>query len=217
MFLIISVFVMMFSSRIFTKQTILKSILIISSVFLSYFVVFSTIKYNVNIDTFSESLIDGITSFLTYLSSPSIAFCIFADNLDMLDYGDNMFRGIYAILNAIGFDFTVQDLVKPFVDYSFNSTTNVYTIFQYPVSDFGFLFGFIYQLFLGVFHGILYNMKKQREVYIVYVYAIFMYPLVMQFFQDQYISLLSTWIQLLFWGWLIIKISLIGCERTINI
>jgi hypothetical protein len=36
----------------------------------------------------------------------------------------------------------------------------------------------------------------------LYMYAVFQYPLVMQFFQDQYFSLTSQWLQLLGIGWL---------------
>ncbi len=34
----------------------------------------------------------------------------------------------------------------------------------------------------------------------MFMYQYWFYPLIMSFFQDQYMSLLSTWIQLIFYG-----------------
>lgn len=142
-----------------------------------------------NIDALSATdalmlyLLGGIAAFdLTLLAPPS------------LQWGLNAMRTPLAVLQALGADVTVLPLVKEYVNVPV--PTNVYSALQPYHADFGWLgiVGF-YALF-GLLHGRLYRAARRPDAdprVIVYA-SMAMYPLLLQFFQDQYLSLLSTWI-----------------------
>jgi oligosaccharide repeat unit polymerase len=108
------------------------------------------------------------------------------------DLGVNTFRFLFAVLNRIGFEAEVVPTIKEFQGLPF--TSNVYTVYRPYFDDFS-IFGAIFiQLFLGLLHGSLYRNMGKGPVHIM-LYSIFLYPLFMQFFHDQYFSVLSMWIQ----------------------
>ena len=86
--------------------------------------------------------------------------------------------------------------------------TNVYTFYDYYVRDFGCLYAVFAQFIAAYFHGISYKGMLKRNPLQIYYFSFLSYPLVMQFFQDQYISLLSTWIQIIIAGLIVFKTPL---------
>jgi hypothetical protein len=78
--------------------------------------------------------------------------------------------------------------------------SNVYTVYYNYFKDFSYL-GLFFNCIYSFIHTIFYNKTRERNKFInIYFFATLMYPLVMSFFQDQYMSLFSTWVQLTFYG-----------------
>jgi oligosaccharide repeat unit polymerase len=108
------------------------------------------------------------------------------------------------VLNTVGFNIDVANLVQTSIYIGDNTYTNVYTIFHFYVNDFGIFFSYFMLLFYGVIHGYIYKTKYKNDFHL-YVFAFSAFPLIMQFFQDQYASLTSTWIQVILYGLLFYK------------
>lgn len=111
-----------------------------------------------------------------------------------LDWGLNAFRTPLAVLQALGADVQVLPLVKEYVYVPL--PTNVYTAVQPYAADFGAagVLGF-FGLFGGFQAGLHLRAREPgADPRVVIAAGLAAYPLLMQFFQDQYLSLLSTWI-----------------------
>jgi oligosaccharide repeat unit polymerase len=78
--------------------------------------------------------------------------------------------------------------------------TNVYTFYSSYLKDYGIVYACFMLFLFGMLHTWIYfkaiTVKTTR--FTLY-YAILMYPLLMSFFQDQYLNLFSTWIQMIFY------------------
>ena len=112
--------------------------------------------------------------------------------------GVNTFRTFFAIFKALGLVVPVVDLVRPFILTPIS--TNVYSAFSPYYADYGAGGVAIFFFFFGSLTGYLYRrLQKLPTPTMAMLYGILIYALVMQFFQDQYFSLLSQWIQLLIW------------------
>lgn len=109
-----------------------------------------------------------------------------------LDWGLNTFRSVMAVLDAAGFDVKVVPLVKEYVFVP--EATNVYTVFLPYLRDFGSVGAVLFMALFGWMHARLYRSAKSQDPRMVILYALSVYPLLMQFFQDQYFSLLTTWV-----------------------
>lgn len=112
-------------------------------------------------------------------------------------YGEIVFRSIFAILSKAGFDFRVVDLIQPVADTRLGG--NVYTVFMPYYRDFGVVGVVIFMTFIGCFHSYVDRLSRLGNPLAVLVNGILYYALLMQFFQDQYFSLLSQWVQMIFW------------------
>ncbi len=135
-------------------------------------------------------------SFLTYAVGSIPALNAFLDNQGPdMDVGVNSLRSIFAVLRALGFQASAAPLVQPWVDVP--TPTNVYTVYQPYVKDFGPLGGIAVLFVLGFLHAVLYRRATVRNPHAisVFLFALSLFPLVMQVFQDMYFSLLSLWIQ----------------------
>ncbi|MBT2334944.1 oligosaccharide repeat unit polymerase [Variovorax paradoxus] len=149
-----------------------------------------------NASSFAENL-------RAYTVAPFLAFSRLVSNPPAAEWGLNTFRLVTTVLNALG----VTDRAPPALIRSYEfvpDATNVYTVYETYFRDFLFLGVFIPPLFL-IGHWWLYKKAKKSGGKWVYYYSASMYPLVMQFFQDQYFSLLAMWIQIGFWYWLLLS------------
>ncbi|MBM3522554.1 MAG: oligosaccharide repeat unit polymerase [Alphaproteobacteria bacterium] len=109
--------------------------------------------------------------------------------------GLRTFRTPLAVLKALGFDVTVVSLVQPFVPVPFS--TNVYTALSPYYDDFGLAGVVVAFALLGLATGLVAGQARGRHPVVLLLHAILLYALFMQFFQDQYVSLASQWVQLL--------------------
>lgn len=140
-----------------------------------------------------QKIYNSYDSLLQYLLGGSAAFDIWIQKQDNFEYGLNSFRTIIAIFKTLGFDVYVPNLIKEYETVPF--LTNIYTVHKPYYADFGFIGIIISQIIFGIAHGKTYHLAtKYGRTYVIF-YALLLYPLFMQFFQDQYFSLLSTWVQ----------------------
>jgi oligosaccharide repeat unit polymerase len=129
-----------------------------------------------------EYYLGGVTGLNDYLASPH-----------MLDMGENTFRTVMVVLNKFDEHIIAPPLVKEF--RSVPLWTNVYSVFRPYYQDFGWAGVIISQTIFGFVHSLTYYRALQNRAIWIYCYGLLLYPLVMQFFQDQYFSLLSTWVK----------------------
>lgn len=150
-------------------------------------------EFSDNIHSFSKEM-------RGYTIAPLLAFSQLATSEPALDWGANTFRSFISLQYALGVTDTAPlDLVR---DYAFvPDATNVYTVYDAYFRDFSYFGMFIPPLFL-IFHYWLYRKATRFGDVWLFYYSATIYPLLMQFFQDQYFSLLATWIQVAFWYWL---------------
>ncbi|MFY8126992.1 MAG: O-antigen polymerase, partial [Chitinophagaceae bacterium] len=147
-------------------------------------------------DSFEDNILSLVENLSIYFLGGVYGFNHVIKSNITFDYGENVFRFFIALAKAFGIvNSKPKELVMPFITNPIDS--NVYTIYYNYFKDFGY-FGLLFNLIWGYLHTIFYFKAKLRGNFInVYIYALLVYPLVMSFFQDQYMSLLSTWIQLI--------------------
>ncbi|MEO8720407.1 MAG: O-antigen polymerase [Ginsengibacter sp.] len=92
----------------------------------------------------------------------------------------------------------VNELVQPFVFIPY--PTNVYTIYSPYLKDFGIFYAWFMMFLFGFIHTSLYfkTLYKKDLRYSVY-FSFLLFPLFMSFFQDQFLSLFSSWLQFVFY------------------
>ena len=108
-------------------------------------------------------------------------------------WGQNAGRTVVAILNRLGLAPEPRALVKEFRVVGFE--TNVYTVYRPYFEDFGWAGVAGIQLLAGYVSGATYARALTGSRAAAFGYGLLLYAAVMQVFQDQYFSLLSTWLQ----------------------
>jgi oligosaccharide repeat unit polymerase len=149
-------------------------------------------------------IFENLESFHEYMSGytvlPLLAFSRLVESGLDIDWGKNIFRFFFAVSYALGFSGTnPEPLVRDYIFY--DAPTNVYTVYEVYFRDF-FYFGIFIPPALLIAHYWLYRKAIRFSGVWVFYYSASVYPLLLQFFQDQYFSLLSIWIQVAFWYWL---------------
>ena len=145
------------------------------------------------------SLVDNIfeigKSVQAYAVGPLAALDWLVRQDPPLALGDNILRTAHALYAAVDNEQTrVLPLVREFVNVGV--ATNVYTVYDPYMRDFGIAGALLFIGLIGLGHGFLYRMAvASNNPAWSLAYALSLYPLFMQFFQDQYFSLLSSWIQ----------------------
>lgn len=189
------VFMPFFIAKIFSRTSLVMTGVIFISLFL--FIAGMTgkgISFDnttaQNIRTFQENIVG-------YTTAPFVAMSQLFTTFDRPEYGQNSLRFFFAVMQKVGMaDVQSVELVKDYVMTPF--PTNVYTVYEVYYRDFLYYGYFIPPLFL-LLHFWLYRYAVVRGGRWIMFYAASTYPLVMVFFQDQYFSLTSQWIQMIFW------------------
>lgn len=137
-----------------------------------------------------------------YLCSGIVQFTNWMKNQGERLNGRYTFRIVFAILNKLNIYkndvvWVDQTLLKiPGLDWK-HTSGNVYTFYHGYAQDFGIWYALFIQFLVGAFHGFIYKMARvKKETFWVVLYAVFMYPLLTQFFSDQYASSMSLWLQI---------------------
>src|SRR5471030_361393 len=141
-----------------------------------------------------------------YLYGAIFAFAKLTQTMNDYDGGMNLFRTIFAIARKFDPSIEVKSIIEEYVFTPF--PTNVYTVFGKAYRDFGVIGTGIYMLFIGYLQGHIYSRAKLGSTYYQLAFTFTMFPLLMQFFQDQYFGLLSTWVQ-----WILLIFLFRRCTR----
>jgi oligosaccharide repeat unit polymerase len=161
--------------------------------------------------TLIEKIFNSYEAFMQYLLGGIVAFDQWLAKVNYFDYGENSLRTIFSLLNTIGLDVQTKKLIQEYEEVPF--MTNVYTVHKQYYADFGILGILLFQMIFGYMHSRFYYLATKKIGYYIIYYALFLYPLFMQFFEDQYFSLLSTWIQFSVLIFLYSKINNIKVKR----
>lgn len=114
--------------------------------------------------------------------------------------GKNTLLFFVRILHSFGFITNTKEgtLVSEFVFVPY--PTNVFTFYSPYIKDFGKLYAWIMIGLFGALHTwIFYKALQTKNIRYTLYFSFLVYPLLMSFFQDQYLSLLSTWLQAIFY------------------
>jgi oligosaccharide repeat unit polymerase len=157
------------------------------------FIGVGSLANKIGVDIANADALAAQDAVMLYLLGSLAAFDVVLEQSAPLQLGVNVFRSVLAVLASLGLDVPVPSLVKPYVYVP--EPTNVYTVFLPYYEDFGWLGVAVAFVLLGAMHAWLYRRATttQNPRWKV-LYALSMYALLMQFFQDQYVSLLTTWI-----------------------
>ncbi|NOX65195.1 MAG: oligosaccharide repeat unit polymerase [Chlorobi bacterium] len=172
-----------------------QGVIFVSSLFLVFFFfsVFLEKGASPN-NSFTVNLILVNQTLLNYMLGPQSALDSVFQNSIAYDLGFNSFRFFFAFFYKIGIsDIEPFNLVQVFTFVPF--PTNAYTYYYPYILDFGVIFSFLTLFIFGFFHTKSFLHAKRGSLVYSYIYALMLYPLFMSFFQDQYLSLLSTWLQ----------------------
>lgn len=215
LFFILPLIVIYMITHNISNRKILRIFVYALGLFLLYYYIVSIGKYWYNYYESDSTLKTLWNEIKIYLSGSLVALSHSIKNNSFTKYGGNSLRYFLRIYDVILGTSLAPELVQDFVQIG-SVTTNVYTFYDWYLRDFGILYALLAQFIVGMIHGRVYSsVKRKRGMYWVYIFAMLMYPLVMQFFQDQYLSLLSTWIQIVLVGFFILrsKIFYIKCQE----
>jgi oligosaccharide repeat unit polymerase len=188
------------------NKRIARTLLIAAIAFLVVFYIISTGKYWYLYSNSGVSRFTVIREELqTYLSGSIAAFSTTWKEHSFTRYGGNTFRFFIAIFDAIFGTSNAVPLVNEFATFSNGFRTNVFTFYDFYLRDFGIIYSLAIQFAVAIIHGVSYKKMQTGNPYSIYMFSMLSYPLVMQFFQDQYISLLSTWVQIIIVGVIVLK------------
>jgi oligosaccharide repeat unit polymerase len=192
--------------KIFRSQFKLRHVALFTFIILTIYTVFDLMLAKAG--SFDDPLLDNLGDiqiiFLQYLLGPLSAFDRFLSEPSYLHFGDNVFRTIYVLLYNLGISSAPPtELIQEFIPVPF--LTNVYTIYYTYILDFGIIGAVIFIFLFGLIHSSLFYKAKTGHPYYIYFYAILVHPLITSFFNDQYFSILSHWIQYFILGTLTFK------------
>jgi oligosaccharide repeat unit polymerase len=195
---ILLLFTLLLGTKLIRGRIYLRHVVYFALSFLAFFFLFAVMlgKGGSLNASLTENVAGVSAVFTRYLISPLSAFDVFLKSHGDPHFGEYGFRFLYAVLYKIGITDTPPiDLVQPFIYVPF--PTNVYTIYYTYAKDFGVAGSLLFVGFFGFIHSFFYFKAKadDRSLLYSYLYVLFVYPLIMSFFQDQYFSLISLWLQ----------------------
>ena len=129
----------------------------------------------------------------SYVASPIAALDEFINRDFQIShtFGEETLLGIRSLLDRLGFGVGSKSRILEFIHFGNGNsyTTNVYTSLRRYLHDFGFWGMCIIQYFFGFSYYLLYmlSFKKRKSVFAV-IYAYLNYKLVLQFFDEEFLT-----------------------------
>ncbi len=146
----------------------------------------------------SESASTLAQDIAMYLIGPIAAFDSVVRTPQHWAWGIHLFRDLGWLTQKLGWNEQMPELVQPFiyVGPSGNALTNVYTSLQMYFVDFGTFGVAFFSLLLGLWHGYVYRKATTRQPHPLwfFVYAMFLYPLLMSYSVENYFHRVNRWI-----------------------
>ncbi len=102
--------------------------------------------------------------------------------------------------------FSSKELISFNKDFVFVPyPTNVFTYYNAYIADFGRIYAWFMLIIFGFFHTLLFNKAKQTKNFrYSFYYCMLLFPLLVSFFSDMYLTVISMWLQIAFFGELIL-------------
>ena len=131
----------------------------------------------------------------SYTTLPISAFDKFLNEPYDITYGDIAFRFPKAVLYKVGI---IKKKPKKLVEKYVNvpDEVNVHTAFYKIIKDFGIIYSVLFMTIIGYIHSFFFINAKNDFKYLI-GFSTLLFPLTMTFFEDNYMSILSTWIQII--------------------
>ncbi len=150
-----------------------------------------------------------------YLVSPLNAFEWETHHQLQINYeGNNSLRFFMKIgeqLHVVP-NLKVDELVQPFVFVPY--LTNVYTVYSPYIKDFGKLYAWLMIALFGFLHTWLYNKAvSTKNIRYTLYYSFLLFPLLISFFMDFYLTITSLWLQIIFFTEIFLKINQLLVRR----
>jgi oligosaccharide repeat unit polymerase len=196
MFLLISTLGIYSVYRRINIKLVLKTVGITLAVFIIMATLLKKSMPNEHTSKIEYGVIDKIEYLLySYSTLPLSAFDKFLNEPYKITYGDIAFRFPKAVLYKTGLTNTPpKDLVEKYVKVP--DLVNVYTAYYKLIKDFGIIYSLTAMFFFGYLHTYFFiNSKKSFGSLIGF--SMLLFPLTMTFFEENYMSILSTWIQVI--------------------
>lgn len=149
--------------------------------------------------------------FNSYFLHPVLNFFYwFEENPEFAD-GKYTFRFFMAIKSAL---FGGAEVVTPVLPFRVINGVqcNVYTSLNWCARDFGLWWALLVQFFLGLFYGVLYKRFMKNDTFhlaTIIVLSLLIHPVVNQFFDDKFFSIMSHWVQRVFFVFIVVKFGVI--------
>jgi len=181
----------------FRKINVKLLLKVVTAMFLT-FIILATILKKATPDAYSTnreySAIEKLEYFLySYSALPLSAFDNFYNQPYEVTYGDILFRFPNAVLYKIGLkDSAPKELVEKYV--SVPDSVNVFTAYYKMIKDFGVVYSILLMFIIGFVHSYFFLNNRKRFIYLI-GFSTLLFPLTMTFFEENYFSILSTWIQ----------------------
>ena len=182
----------------FSLKKIALPILIFMAVFISFGIVYGK---GGNIETSAkENIAPAAQSTAIYMVASLNALDWDLQHQFRVNYnGNNSLRFFMKLgeqLNLVS-NAKINTLLTPFVFVPY--VTNVYTFYSPYIKDFGKFYSWVMIALFGLVHTFLYNKAiATKSIRYTLYYSIMLFPLVISFFADQYLTLTSLWLQMIF-------------------
>lgn len=167
-------------------------------------------------NTLIENLKPATQATAVYLVSPVNALDYDLHHQFQISYSGNnslrLFKKIGEQLNLAP-NAKVNALVQPFVFVPY--PTNVYTLYSPYIRDFGKWYAWFMVAVFGFIHSWLFNkaLSTKNFRYSLY-YSFLLFPLLISFFMDFYLTIFSTWIQVIFFTELFVFLNKLWITRS---
>ena len=196
-FLLSSTLFVLYEKRVIKMRSIIFSVL---GIVLVFFLLNIARDYREDADP--NDAMTFLDFFGIYVMSPAVAFEYVEEDLTP-QWGSHTFQTIYLFLARWGGDFEVNTKLQGFVWVPL--PTNVYTIFQPFFEDFKYKGVAFFAFFYGVFSGWFYRMARNGNGFGKCAYALVVYVLALQFYQENVMMSIVSVLQFLFFTYLVMQ------------
>lgn len=155
---------------------------------------------------------ENITELVLIYSITSLPALYLLKEKPPLVFGYYSFRVFYIWINKLGYSFPVSAVLNEFTLSPLPG--NVYSYLKPYYYDFGMQGVFWMPFILGIVHNLIYFKSNKGSVVFLIFNAMFMFPLIMQVFEENYFRQFSNWVYILMTIVVLTKINLHGSRRS---
>jgi oligosaccharide repeat unit polymerase len=185
-------------NRKFSLKKFFLPIILFMIIFISFGIVYGK---GGNLDTsIKENISPAVQTTAIYMVASLNALDLDMHHPFNINYnGNNSFRFFIKIGKTLNLlpNPKVNELITPFIYVPY--PTNVYTFYSPYIKDFGKIYSWLMIAVFGLLHTFLYYKAiATKSLRYSFYYSIVLFPLIISFFADQYLTLTSFWLQMAF-------------------